>query len=248
MNKRLLALALGVFAVGGGAGFGVRGLFAAGIPDVNTLYYTGTLTDNGTPMNGPQTIAVNLWSDDVPNGTLLCQTSKTVTVANGLFRVPLDPLCKAQINQNKNAWVEVLVGAINMGRTKIGSVPYSVEADHATRADNAANAAVAAAAAPGSFAVPGTLAVAGGGSVGGVLSVGLHASTTCTFNAPLAFTDCVCGANEAALSGGAYSGPGGRLDESRQVAVDTWRVGCQNSAGTRIQCLYPIAMCARLSQ
>ena len=45
---------------------------------------------------------------------------------------------------NPNAWVEVLVDGTSLGRTKLGGVPYALEAGHATSSDSATNATNAA--------------------------------------------------------------------------------------------------------
>lgn len=112
--------------------------------------------------------------------------------------------------------------------------------DHAKTADDAA---------PGTFNVPGTLQVVGNATVGGVISVGLNKSIACTFVSAAGYSDCTCGPNELAIGGGAYS-TGGYLEESQNAAVGaigpTWRLACKNSAGTRIQCTSPSAICARL--
>lgn len=47
---------------------------------------------------------------------------------------------------NPNVWVDVLVDGADTGTTKIGAVPYAVEANHTPNADNATTAATAQAA------------------------------------------------------------------------------------------------------
>jgi microcystin-dependent protein len=135
MNKRHILIAVGLTSIGGLAGFGFKAL-ADGIPSPNPLYYSGTLTVNGT-----RAITVNLWPDGTTMGSPLCTTvASTASVLNGRFRIALATTCKAIINQNNGVYVEVIDGATSLGRSPIGAVPYAVEADHAVNADNATNA------------------------------------------------------------------------------------------------------------
>ncbi len=134
MNLRSSLLALGLVAAGTLLGFGFRTVLADGIPDKDPLYYSGMLTESGQPVNGQRAIGINLYADPSTT-TALCQTvASNADVVNGRFRVPLAAACKAQINQNTSAWVEVVDGVTSLGRSKIGAVPYAVEADRAANA------------------------------------------------------------------------------------------------------------------
>jgi hypothetical protein len=98
-------------------------------------------------VDGTRAVTVNLWPDATTAGTPLCQTvASTTSIVGGRFRIALASSCKTAINQNNNAYVEVIDGATSLGRTPIGAVPYAVEADHAASADNATTAATAQAA------------------------------------------------------------------------------------------------------
>jgi hypothetical protein len=68
-------------------------------------------------------------------------------LSSGAFQVVLPAACTTAIHANGDLWVEVFVDGTTLGRTKLGAVPYAVEADHAVRADQSA----------GDFMVPGTL-------------------------------------------------------------------------------------------
>lgn len=152
---------------------------------------------------------------------------------------PHSPLNAADLNADFGN-MDSRIGAIEDGGTA-----YAVEAKHAGSADTATGGG------PGPFAVPGNLTVGGNATVAGTLSIGLSTSTNCTFDA--GFTDCTCGANEVAISGGGFGGAGGAyLDESRNPAVapgvgNVWRVGCRDSTGTRTKCADTRALCARLA-
>jgi hypothetical protein len=138
-NTKMLAF-IAVLGVGTGLGFGLKSVLADGIPTPNPLYYSGTLTEGGTLVSGMRTIGVNLYADMMTT-TPLCQTvASNTNVANGRFRIALATGCKAAINANPNAYVEVVDGTTSLGREPIGAVPYAVEADHAVNADNATNA------------------------------------------------------------------------------------------------------------
>jgi hypothetical protein len=143
MNLRFLLLAAGMLAAGAVLGYGVR-VRAEGIPDTNPLYYAGTLSEGGLLVTGQRALTVNLWADGTTSGTPLCQTvESTAEVTSGRFRIALASGCKGALNQNNNAWVEVIDGATSLGRAKIGAGPYAVEADHAKSATNAVQATTA---------------------------------------------------------------------------------------------------------
>jgi hypothetical protein len=234
---------IGALVIAAAGGYALRAA-ASGAPGTGALTYAGVLEDPSGPVTGTHNVQVLLF--DAPSaGSMLCQSpTAQVSVQDGHFAVQLPDACASAVAATSSAWVDVLVDGSDTGRTKIGAVPYAIEANHAVTASSAA---------PGTFAAPGNVTVGGDMAVGGVLSVGLHASTSCTFNAMSGFTDCACGANEIAIGGGAYSGAANvHLDESRNPSNPAlggnWRVGCQNAAGTRVQCVYPEAICARLAQ
>jgi len=79
--------------------------------------------------------------DAATAGNNLCQSaSVALTLANGHFSVPLPDACTTAIGANPSVWVDVLVDGSDTGRTKIGAVPYAVEANHAVNATNATTA------------------------------------------------------------------------------------------------------------
>jgi hypothetical protein len=142
-TARSIVAALGLLVAGAALGYTIRA-HADGIPDANPLYYAGTLTEGGQLVTGQRALTVNLWPDAMAPGTPLCQTVvSNADVTAGHFRIPLVSTCKASINQNKNAWVELIDGATSLSRTKIGAIPYAIEADHAVSATTAAHAATA---------------------------------------------------------------------------------------------------------
>jgi hypothetical protein len=241
VNRRRVVFAMGLLAMGGVLGLGFRRfVWADGIPDMNPLYYSGTLTEGGQAVTGTRAITVNVWPDGSASTMPLCQTvSSTTNVVGGRFRIALASSCKAALNQNNNAWVEVVDGATSVGRAKIGAVPYAVEADHAVAATSAASAATAASLAAGPIA--------------GQLTVytvpGAKLATPCAVVGMTSYvTDCTCPAGTFALSGGGDAGQGSGhfLRESRALTTTTWRVSCATAAGADAPCATYNLVCSRV--
>lgn len=110
---------------------------AAGIPAANALTYTAYLeTPDGTPMTTVTEVAVAVW-DAQTGGTKVCgaDAQKVLPVA-GRFQLPL-PDCQAAVGASPDLWLEAIVDGKSLGRTKLGAVPYAVEANHAVSADSA---------------------------------------------------------------------------------------------------------------
>jgi hypothetical protein len=125
-------------ALAAGLGYALRAA-ASGIPSTSALAYAGVLEDAAGPINGEHNIQVILY--DATAGNDLCQsTSTAINVIDGHFSVPLPNGCTTAAGANPNIWIDVLVDGSDTGRTKIGAVPYAVEANHAVNADNATNA------------------------------------------------------------------------------------------------------------
>ncbi len=106
---------------------------ADGIPQDDTLFYTGVLETNaGNVVTGDYIISVKLFSDG-SGGTELCQTtpSGSTSVVSGRFRIALSSNCVDAVSNNSNVWVEVSVDGGVLGRAKLGAVPYAVESANA---------------------------------------------------------------------------------------------------------------------
>lgn len=113
-------------------GSAIRAARADGIPTKDVLSYAGVLEDSKGPVNGTHNIEVAFY-DAVSTGKRLCQTSPTpVNVVNGRFDVLLPDECVTSgIAKSPDTWISVVVDGSDTGRTKIGAVPYAVEASHA---------------------------------------------------------------------------------------------------------------------
>jgi hypothetical protein len=142
-RNALLGMAA-VAALGIAATLIVQRVRAAGIPATGTLTYTGALANpDGTPLTAT-TKNIGLFTYDAPttgNMVLDCTvTSGAVSLNAGQFQIALPAACTAKIQATPDLWLEVQVDGTSLGRTKLGSVPYAVEAEHAVTADSATNA------------------------------------------------------------------------------------------------------------
>ncbi|HYP91070.1 MAG TPA: hypothetical protein VEQ59_23050 [Polyangiaceae bacterium] len=111
---------------------------AAGIPTPNSLTYTGYLeTPQGEPLNDQVSVAIKLW-DDLANGNVACEMAgTTLKPVSGRFQLQLSDDCTSAVSANANLFLEPLVNGVSLGRSKLGAVPYAVEAAHASAADSA---------------------------------------------------------------------------------------------------------------
>jgi hypothetical protein len=165
-NRRLIVLGFAsLFALGIGSAYLIGRARAAGAPTLQPLTYTGTLTDTaGVPLTGSKNLQLTLW-DMATAGTMACTFGpSTVTLSAGTFQVVLPADCSTAIHAHGDLWLEVFVDGASLGRTKLGAVPYALEADHAVNADQSVSG----------FQVPGTLTaqsaqVSGNVSIGGIL-------------------------------------------------------------------------------
>ena len=130
---------------------------AAGAPTMQPLTYSGVLTDTaGAPLTGTKNIQVSLW-DMAADGTQRCSAGPTATPLNaGAFQIVLPAACATAVHGGGDLWIEVFVDGTSLGRTKIGAVPYAIEADHAVAADQAS----------GNFQVANTLTATNAGVSG----------------------------------------------------------------------------------
>lgn len=146
------SLLFGAGAVASAALFLAGRAFAGGPPTSGpVMTYAGVLVNaDGAPLSGDQTVEIKLWNKAQPaskDAPLCTSMPKVVTLDTaGRFSVPLD-VCVAAVQANANTWVEVVLQAdgtaTSLGITKMGAVPYAIEAAHATSADTATNATLA---------------------------------------------------------------------------------------------------------
>lgn len=117
---------------------------ADGVPMVNPLYYGGMLDDGGRPVEGTRNVTVRLW-DAATAGATVCTTNAGATAfSGGRFRVALDGACVGAVRANPELWAELQVEGTTFPRSKLGAVPYALEAGRATGAAGALEARLAA--------------------------------------------------------------------------------------------------------
>jgi hypothetical protein len=137
-TRKWATLAASAIAIGTVA-FLVGRAWAGGIPAMGALTYSGLLQDaTGAPLTGDHPIQVRLWNAATPGTTPLCETQSTQTLSAGRFSTALPDACTDAIKGNVDVWVEVAVDGVSLGTTKLGTVPYAVEAGHAVSANAAA--------------------------------------------------------------------------------------------------------------
>jgi hypothetical protein len=128
------------------SGYAVRGARAE-IPTTDALTYAGVLENiDGTPIAAAsKNVAVQLW-DAQSGGTKLCERDSLPTpLTMGHFEVTMPGDCPPKLQAGKPAYVDVLVDGASIGRTKIGAVPYALEAGRASEAAGGLDARITAA-------------------------------------------------------------------------------------------------------
>ena len=105
---------------------------AQNIPSMPTMFYGVSLDENGAPLTGTRDLRVRFFDGEM-GGTQLCETlANSATVTQGRARIALSETCRAAVQQNVNVWVELAVNGNPIGaRSRIGAVPYAVEAQRA---------------------------------------------------------------------------------------------------------------------
>ncbi len=117
-------------------------VLADGIPQA--LTYVGTLqTGSGSPVTTQQSVQLTLWNDAFANAAanLKCTTPAQNIVPDeaGRFRLTLDATCVEAVASSANLWVQLQVGGVLLSRTRLGAVPYAVEAAKSGRLVVSAN-------------------------------------------------------------------------------------------------------------
>jgi hypothetical protein len=138
---RRAGLLLGSMVLASGATLLAVHAGAAGIPAANALTYTGYIeTPDGKPVTTPVNLTVHVWNMATA-GAKVCEIAvENVTPVAGRFQVALPDSCATAAKASPDLWLELVVDGSSLGRTKLGVVPYALEAGHATNADNATKA------------------------------------------------------------------------------------------------------------
>lgn len=119
----------------------VRSL-AAGVPEADGMTYTGYLEDgDGAALTGDHSVSVRFYAAaDAKDELCSGNNADAPSLVSGRFQIALPPKCTDAIKASPDAWAEVEVDGGPLGRTKLGVVPYALEAAHAASADAAASA------------------------------------------------------------------------------------------------------------
>lgn len=126
------SLLLLAFLLVGALGYVAGRARAGGAPVSSPLTYSGRLLDGGVPVDGKKSIELHLWDDAIVSDLshLKCSTipAAAIAVNNGHFQLTLDAACTVAIRASADLWIEVRVDGVSLGRSKVGVVPYALEA------------------------------------------------------------------------------------------------------------------------
>jgi hypothetical protein len=143
MKRALAGLVLTV-ALGTAAGFVARAR-AAGVPQADVLTYTGYLeSEPGVALEGAPAIELRLFaSDDAAEPECTAESTAGAALVAGRFQLALPKKCVDAVHAQPDLLAEVKVDGQSLGKTKLGAVPYALEAAHAVEATTAKTATAA---------------------------------------------------------------------------------------------------------
>lgn len=105
---------------------------AAGIPEKDALTYTGYLEDaDGNALGGKHSISVRFVASATATKALCTGDAPDLELVAGRFQVAL-PDCAEVVKANPELFVDVQVDGAWLGATKLGAVPYAIEAGRAS--------------------------------------------------------------------------------------------------------------------
>lgn len=261
-QKTVLLVGATAVCLGAVLGYGLH-VAAEGGPIAQPLFYAGTVSSKqGDPLDGTHAINVSLFSA-AAGGTALCSTSTLqVPVSAGRFRVELpsgSKGCREAVANNPDTWIELTVDSATFPRTKVGAVPYAIEADHSKSASSVTgsqadsitklNAAVASL-----QASLGTMMTSPPPTTAKTLkSRIIKEPTDCVYNAAANATVCTCAVGEIIVGVGAWAGLGGALNSSGHQdrggdANDAdrqriWTLSCATFMNEPVKCQFVQATC-----
>lgn len=137
MRGAVALLAAAVAAVG----YNQSRVRADGIPAMRPLTYSGTLSEGGAPVTGTRNLRLTIWDDPMSTESShnRCISVATGAAVNaGRFAVTLDDACTTVVRSTPDLWLEIEVNGTSLGRTKLGAVPFAVEAQRAADLSQAA--------------------------------------------------------------------------------------------------------------
>jgi hypothetical protein len=235
---------------------------AEGAPTDEPLFYAGTVSSkDGEPLDGTHAIEVSLVGA-ASGGSALCSASAPqASVSLGRFRVELpsgSKGCREVVANTPDTWIEVTVDGTVFPRSKVGAVPYAIEADHSKSATaltgeqaqeiNKLSATVASL-----QATVATLGKPAAPVVPTLKSRIIKEPTDCVYNAAANATVCSCAVGEVIVGAGAWAGLGGAINASGHQdrggdANDAdrkriWTLSCATFANEPVPCQFVQATC-----
>jgi hypothetical protein len=146
-NKTTLTLAI-TAVLAGSAGYGLHA-FAEGAPTAKPLFYAGTLESNGKLASGAHTIVLTLYDAETAGNQVCVSETPNTPVEAGRFRLEVSADCVAKLKLQPDVWAALKFSGPDgvphelPVRTKIGAVPFALEAQHAVSAGAASGALTA---------------------------------------------------------------------------------------------------------
>jgi len=249
--------------VGGLIGYAL----AEGAPTTQPLYYGGLVTSkDGTPLEAIHSVSLSVLGAET-GGSALCATpALAAEFKAGRFRIALpsgDKGCAQAISNNPDTWVELTVDGTTFPRSKVGAMPYALEADHAKSASTVSGPQAetltrlsAAVAALQAAAAPAEPAPAPAPAVTKLSYRFVSEGAGCEYLPDANATRCTCEPGEVVVSPGGWGGPKGVISASRferspteTATVDErariWTMSCLSLTGEPIHCIGVQAFCVK---
>jgi hypothetical protein len=148
LSSRSLLAAACLSSISLAAGYGLR-VWAEGAPTLKPLFYSGTLESAGRLASGAHTIVLTLFDAETAGKQLCVSETTKAPVEAGRFRVEVSADCVSAMQKFPDVWAALrFTGPDGVphelpDRTKIGAVPYALEAQHAVEAQHALRADLA---------------------------------------------------------------------------------------------------------
>jgi hypothetical protein len=143
MQLRAMFLGFVVLVSAGSLGYGLHA-YAEGAPTTKPLFYAGTLESGGKLANGAHTIVLTLYDAEAAGNQVCLSETPNAPVEGGRFRVEVSADCVAKLKLQPDVWAALkFTGPDGVPhelplRSKIGAVPFAVEAQHSVSASAAA--------------------------------------------------------------------------------------------------------------
>jgi hypothetical protein len=147
-SSRSLLAAACLSSISLAAGYSLR-VWAEGAPTLKPLFYSGTLESAGKLASGAYTIVLTLFDAESAGKQLCISETTKAPVEAGRFRVEVSADCVAVMKKTPDVWAALKFAGPDgtphelPDRTKIGAVPYALEAQHAVEAQHTLRADLA---------------------------------------------------------------------------------------------------------